>query len=150
MNVQSINVTNKNQNPNFSAKRIPAKYIEDLRTPSEICPDQYSLRNKILSLVYEHKIFPADKATKIKELMGDDDILLNNQEQIALNEVALSGDVNKTYETMKDFIRTAVVIPLEQIADSLKQIKTYKSELERQKQLTEEAIENVRYNLINQ
>ena len=64
MNVQKINYTSdKHKNPNFMAKRIPAKYIEDLRTPSEICPDQYSLRNKILSLVYEHKIFPADKGS---------------------------------------------------------------------------------------
>lgn len=140
MKIHNINSTNKNQNPNFGSTRVQLMHLENLRYPNEKFFDSYSLNNK-LAKVIDKELIKEDDAIELKKLIGYDDILLNNQEEVQLSRTIRCGNEYKIYAILKNLIQHATTLPNALIKETENQIISLKKQPLTQTELITRTIE---------
>lgn len=138
MNVQSINVTNKNQNPNFGALRVNKVELQKITSNlEELYPYTHSLSDNIRSWTSHGQCIPDEKAYKFKLELGCDDVLFSEKEKNRIQDAALFG--NNELEIIEELIKNAKKPTKKKIMASIAKVKNLTLQAEKaQKAIVEE------------
>lgn len=110
MNLQSINITNNHQQPNFKGVRLPAG-----ETYKSIYPDT-GIRNDIEILVSQGRL-TKEQVSSLHQLLGNDDIHLEKSDAKYLVEAKKFSMINKSanFKALEQIIKNALTLSNEVI-----------------------------------
>ena len=113
MNVQSINITNKNQNPNFKGIRLPAGEVYKTIYPHP------GIRNDIELLASQGRL-TKEQVSSLNQILGNDDVHLEKSDGNYLVTARKFSMINKSenFKALEQIIKNALKISSEGV-DSL-------------------------------
>lgn len=105
MNIQNINITNKNQQPNFKGIRLPAGEIYKTIYPNEIS----GIRKDIEELASQGRL-TKDQVSSLHQMLGNDDIHLEKSDGYYLTTARKFSMINKkeNFKALEQIIKNAL------------------------------------------
>lgn len=129
MNVQSINVAKKTQNPNFGALRIDKVELQNITSNlEELYPYTHSLSDNIRFWTSHGQCIPDERAYKLKLELGGDDVLFSEKEEKQIQDGALFE--NNELDIIEGLVKNAKRITKEKIMDSITRVKQLTKQIE--------------------